>query len=355
MNNRGLVRYVFASSHTSQGFYTFIPELIKGLDKVIILKGAPGTGKSTFIRLVGETMLEQGLEVEFWVSALDAITPDGVYLPQLSIAVINGSLPESIDPHYAGIREQLINLGEYWDLEAIEAHRAEIINLVDQMEISQQQVYKHLKEAGRVKADIRQINAQNLSMEKLGFVTQQLASEILESRSGEKHYFAGALTIDGLVDYVHELSNACQKRYIFKGPAGSGKSMVIGELARQARERGYFLEYYHCGLEVDNLSMVIIRDLQIALIEAGNVEMPPKPWDTLVDLSNCMDNSEVGDVREGSSVNYRNYESLLMKAQQQLEKSNQSNQALKKIYAGAMDLSRLDQIRMNFLAEIRNR
>ena len=353
MNNRGLIRYVFASSHTSQGFYTFIPELIKGLGRVYILKGAPGTGKSTFIRLVGETMSEQGLEVEFWISALDAITPDGVYLPQLDIAIINGSLPESIDPRYPGVKEQLINLGEYWEPAKIEAHRVEIIDMVDQMEISQQQVYKLLKEAGRVKEEIRQINAQNLNMEKLGLVIQQLAAEILESRPGEKHYFAGALTIDGLVDYIHELSNACQKRYIFQGPAGSGKSMVIGELARQARERGYFLEYYHCGLEVDSLSMVIIRDLQIALIEAGNVEISPKPWDTVVDLGLCMDNSDAGEVKEGSSVNYRIFESLLLEAQQQLEKSSQNNKALKKFYTGAMDFSRLDQIRLRLLEEIR--
>lgn len=355
MNNRGLIRYVFASSHTSQGFYTFIPELIKDLGRVYILKGAPGTGKSTFIRLVGETMSEQGLEVEFWISALDSITPDGVYLPQLDIAVINGSLPERIDPRYPGVREQLINLGEYWDPETIEAHQVEIIDLVDEIGGIQQQVYKLLKEAGRVKEEIRQINAQNLNMEKLGLVIQGLAAEILESRPGEKHYFAGALTIEGLVDYVHELSNACQKRYIFKGPAGSGKSMVIGELARQARGRGYFLEYYHCGLEVDSLAMVIIRDLQIALIEAGNVEMSPKPWDIVVDLSLCMDDADAGDVKEGRSVNDRTFERLLLEAQQQLEKSSQSNKALKKIYAGAMDFSRLDQIRLKLLAEIRNR
>jgi len=198
--NRGLTLYVFTSSHTSQGFCTFIPELIQGLEKVYILKGAPGTGKSTFIRMIGEIMAEQGFEAEFWISAFDAVTPDGVYLPQLSRAVINGSLPESIDPYYPGVKEIMINLGDFCDPDLLEEHRQDIIALVDEILSSRQQVYKVLKEAGRVKTEIRRINAQFMNMEKLGQLTRQLTTEILENQPGEKHYFAGILTAEGFVD-----------------------------------------------------------------------------------------------------------------------------------------------------------
>jgi hypothetical protein len=354
VNNRGLIRYVFASSHTTQGYYTFIPELIKDLDRVYILKGAPGSGRSTFIRLVGEVMSEQGLEVEFWISALDSITPDGVYIPQLDLAIINGSLPGNIDPRYPGVKEHLINLGEYWDPAVIQAQRPQIIDLVDRIELSLQKAYCLLKELGRMKAELRQINSRYMNIEKMGQLVKQLGQEILTNRSGEKHYFAGVLTIDGLVDYVHELSHSCQKRYIFKGPAGSGKSMVIGELARLVKEQGYFLEYYHCGLEVESLVMVIIRNLQIALIEAGSVDIPLKPWDVVVDLSLYLEGYDDNHNQESSSENRRSLECLLVEAQQQLEKSSQSQQELKKIYAGAMDFASLDKLRLNLIEEIRD-
>jgi len=352
VNNRGLIRYVFASSHTTKGYYTFIPELIKDLEQVYILKGAPGSGRSTFIRLVGEVMSEQGLEVEFWISALDSITPDGVYIPQLNLAVINGSLSASIDPRYPGIKEHLINLGEYWDQAVIDGQRLQIIELVDKIELARQKAYDLLQELGRLKAEQRRMNSRHMNIEKLGQLVKQLGSEIVANRSGEKHYFAGVLTIDGWVDYVHELSHNCQKRYIFKGPSGSGKSMMIAELARLIKDNGYFLEYYHCGLEVESLVMVIIRNLQIALIEAGSVEIPLKPWDVVVDLSLYMEDYDDDRSRE-SSINSRNIENLLFEARQQLEKSSTSQQELKKIYAGAMDFAGLDKIRLDLIETIR--
>lgn len=352
VNNRGLIRYVFASSHTTQGYYTFIPELIRDLDRVYILKGAPGTGKSTFIRLIGEVLSEQGLEVEFWISALDSITPDGVYVAQLNLAVINGSMQVGIDPRYPGVKEHLIHLGDYWDQAAIEAQRQQIIDLVDMIAFSQQKANDLLRELGRLKAEQRRLNSRHINMEKIEQLIKQLGREIVENRSGEKHYFAGVLTIDGWVDYVHELSHSCQKRYIFKGPVGSGKSMIIGELARLVKDSGYFLEYYHCGLEVDNLVMVIIRNLQIALIESGTGEIPLKPWDVVVDLGLYLEGYDE-EGRQEDNINCRNLENLLLKARQELERSSSSQQELKKIYAGAMDFAGLDKIRRDLLEAIR--
>lgn len=351
--NRGLIRYVFASSHTAAGYHSFIPELIRDLEQVYILKGAPGSGRSTFIRLVGEVMSEQGLEVEFWISALDSITPDGVYIPQLELAVINGSLPTGIDPRYPGVREHLINLGGYWDQAVIDSQRQKIIELVDNIELARQNADKLLQELGRLKAEQRRINSRHMSIEKLTQLVEQLGSEIIARRSGEKHYFAGVLTIDGWVDYVHELSHNCQKRYILKGPSGSGKSMVIAELARLIKDNGYFLEYYHCGLEIESLVMVIIRNLQIALIEGGSAEIPLKPWDVVIDLSLYMQDFD-DDCRQESGTNSRDLENLLFAARQQLEKSSISQQELKKIYAGAMDFAGLDKLRLNLIEALRS-
>ena len=131
---RGKVRYVLTSSNTSHGFRTFLPELLQGVAKVFVLKGAPGTGKSTFIRLLGESFSDQGYEVEFWVSADDPVSPEGVFIPQLKAAVVNGSLSSPIDPSYPGVTRDIIYLGDYWDKNILQDYSQEIINLYEEHE-----------------------------------------------------------------------------------------------------------------------------------------------------------------------------------------------------------------------------
>ena len=63
VGKKGKIKYVFTSSHTKNGFYTFIPKLIRRFAQGLYFKGPAGSGKSTFIRLLGETMCEQGYEV----------------------------------------------------------------------------------------------------------------------------------------------------------------------------------------------------------------------------------------------------------------------------------------------------
>lgn len=349
---RGKVRYVLTSSNTSQGFRTFLPELLQGVAKVFVLKGAPGTGKSTFIRLLGESFSDQGYEVEFWVSAADPVSPEGVLIPQLKAAVVNGSLSTPIDPSYPGVTGDIIYLGDYWDKNLLQGCSQEIMTLYNEQEQHRQQATMVLKKAAEVRDGIKKKAAAYLNLGKLHELVGQLAEEILDTGPAEKHYFASAVTAEGMINYMDEISSFCKKRYLFKGPAGSGKSSAMMELANQARVKGYSLEYYHCGLEADSIQMIIIRNLQIALIDAGTLELAVKPWDVVIDMSECLEGYDEAELLHESSEAFRIFESLLLEAQQELEKTRCCIKGLKKIYSLAMDFEALDRKRQQVRDEI---
>lgn len=349
---RGRIRYVFTSSHTCQGFRTFLPELLDNVGKVFVLKGAPGSGKSTFIRLLGESFSEQGYEVEFWVSAADPVSPEGVLVPQLNAAVVNGSLPCPIEPRYPGVTGDLIYLGDYWDKEAVAARGQVIIDLCDRQDAHRRQADAVLRNACTLKEGMRNQTGAYLNLEKLHQVVDQLVGEILETDPQEKHYFASAVTAEGMINYMDEISTSCTKRYVFRGPAGSGQSTVLAELARRALAKGYSLEYYHCGLETDHLQMIIVPNLQLALIDAGMLELAVKPWDIVVDMSQCLEGYDEVEAMTESSESRRMYEALMLEAQKELDKSQRCQRDLKKIYALAMDFEALDRRRMEVRSEI---
>lgn len=354
MSKSGEIRYVLTSSNTSQGFYTFIPDLIRGLRKIYILKGAAGSGKSTFIRLLGESLSEKGYEIEFWISALDPVNPDGVYIPRLGAAIINGSLPQPIDPRYPGATGHIIYLGEHRNKKEFNGKTREIIDLIDRQEEQNNQAYEVLRNASQAREQVKMAARTCLNMGHIQQLIEELAAELLREQPGEKHYFASAVTADGIVNYIDEISNECKRRYILKGPPGSGKSLVINELAHLAREKGYFLEYYHCGFDVESIVMVIIRNLQLALIDSGNMELSIKPWDIVIDMAAYLDNYDAKEAAVRSSEACRNYESLLWDAQVKLESAHAILKELKKIYTGFMDFEQLDCHRQEILEEIIN-
>jgi len=349
---RGKVRYVLTSSHTSQGFHTFIPDLLQGIPKIYILKGAPGSGKSTFMRLLGESFSEQGYEVEFWVSAADPASPEGVLIPQLQAAVVNGSLAYPIDPRYPGLTGDIIYMGDYWDKHLIQQYGQKIMELCDDQEQHRHQAAAALNSAAAVKETVKQQAAAYLDLGKMHQLIDHLAQEILASYQAEKHYFASAVTAEGMINYMDEISSSCKKRYVFQGPAGSGKSTVMMDLAARARAKGYSLEYYHCGLEADSMQMIIILDLQIALIDAGLLELAVKPWDVVIDMSQCLADYDEGKLIHEVSEPLRVYETLMLEAQQELEQAHRCLKDLKKIYSLAMDFESLDCKRQQVQEEI---
>jgi GTPase SAR1 family protein len=352
VNNRGKIGYVFASSNTSQGFYTFIPDLINDLKKVYILKGAAGSGKSTFIRLLGESISEQGYEVEFWISATDGVSPDGVYIPQLQAAIVNGSLPQPIDPCYPAGREIIINLGEYWNKEKSNFNDKELSQLIENYQRHSDQAYSSLKNATRLKEGIKKVVSRHLNLEKIDQLVQDLSAEIMENHNREKHYFASAVTAEGMINYVDEISNNCSKRYIFRGPSGCGKSTIINEIAARAKQRGYMLEFYHCGLETENIIMVIIRNLQLALIDAGHVEITAKPWDIIIDMAACLDNYDQEVVNTQTSEFHRNLETFMLQAQKELGHAGDALKEIKKLNSATMDFQLLNKKREEIREEI---
>jgi hypothetical protein len=352
VNKSGEIRYLLTSSHTSEGFYTFIPDLIRGLRRIYILKGAPGSGKSTFIRLIGESLCEKGYEVEFWVSALDPVNPDGVFIPRLGAAVVNGSLHQPIDPKYLGVTGHIIYLGQYRNKKELNGKTKEIIDLIDRREEQNNKAYAILRIANQAREQVKVAAKNCLNMGLINQLVDELASELLREQQGEKHYFATSVTADGMINYVDEISQECRRRYILKGPPGSGKSVVIAKLAQLAKDKGYFLEYYHSGIDVESIVMIIIRNLQLALIDGGNMELSIKPWDVVIDMTNYLVNyvPEAAAVRNSEVI--RNYESLFWEAQVQLEEAYNTLKELKKIYAGLMDFEELDCRRQEIVEEI---
>ncbi len=95
-------RHLFAWGHTPQGKTEFIDTLLNGTDTLYVLKGQPGTGKSTFLSRIAERALTYNLGVEYYHNTLDPERLDLVILPDLRVAFVINAEPYAYTPNFDG-------------------------------------------------------------------------------------------------------------------------------------------------------------------------------------------------------------------------------------------------------------
>ena len=95
----GRLKKVFPGGNTSKGFHSFYDYIIEpDATRIFVIKGGPGVGKSTFMRKIGETMLSRGYDVELHCCSSDNGSLDGVMIPAIRVALLDGTAPQSAVP-----------------------------------------------------------------------------------------------------------------------------------------------------------------------------------------------------------------------------------------------------------------
>ncbi|WP_238473238.1 ATPase [Desulforamulus profundi] len=69
---KGKLKKVFPGGNTSRGFFSYYDHIINpDATRILVIKGGPGVGKSTFMRYIGEKMLDLGYDVEYHCCSSD--------------------------------------------------------------------------------------------------------------------------------------------------------------------------------------------------------------------------------------------------------------------------------------------
>lgn len=89
----GIKKCYFASANTCKGFVSFFDYIINDAKRIYIIKGGPGCGKSTFIKKMGEELLEFGFDIDFIYCPSDMNSLDGIFIHGVDFAVIDGTPP----------------------------------------------------------------------------------------------------------------------------------------------------------------------------------------------------------------------------------------------------------------------
>ncbi|MBS4030181.1 MAG: hypothetical protein KGZ63_01975 [Clostridiales bacterium] len=272
---KGRTRQFFAGSNTAYGFYSLFHYIPGQVDRrLVIIKGGPGTGKSTLMKGIGNRAMEQGFDIEQFYCSSDSNSLDGVAVPSLGFAVVDGTAPHVIDPVYPGAMDEIINLGRFWNSSVLQQHKGEISDLIGQSKIIYPQAYQYLKEANVVMEKLRYLMSLAMDYFSLSKMSHQLLNELVaalppaKTKPVERHLFAGAVSSAGLMNFYPSILQDCTTLYLLTGDPGTGKSYLLQQVYDTVRRAGHDLEVYRCPFDPERIDAVVVPVLQTAFVKA---------------------------------------------------------------------------------------
>lgn len=153
-----MVRRYFLGGNTAQGFYSLYDGFCAGQeDFLYVIKGGPGCGKSSFMRKIGKAAEDAGLDVEYVICSGDPDSLDGVYIPALHVGYVDGTSPHVVEPTLPAAGGAYVDLGRFYDSEAIKPERDKLKSLTCAYRQAYQDAYADLREAKQLHDELEAI------------------------------------------------------------------------------------------------------------------------------------------------------------------------------------------------------
>lgn len=353
-------KHYFACGNTAKGFQNMFESNLQGLKKIYILKGGPGTGKSTLMKKVGKKYVDKGYDVEYIHCSSDPDSLDGVIVRGVSVGIVDGTAPHVIEPKVAGAIEEYVNLGTAWNVELLENKTDEIRALQEQISLCYPKAYEAFDKALKIHDDWEKIYIDNMNFERADALTEKVCEMLLgnieKQESGiVRHRFFGGSTPKGAMDYVENITSNCKKRYFIKGRPGSGKSTMLKKILRRAEALGLEVEVYHCGFDPNSLDMILLPGLELCIFDstAPHEYEPSREGDDVIDMYTELINPNTDERYEDELKDIKKrYKETVAIGTSYLKKAKDLHDELEKYYIAATDYDIIEKTTNDVMARI---
>jgi len=234
----------FLAANSAEGFVSHFGDCYDSYDgwKAYIIKGGPGTGKSSFMRYVAKEGEKKNLKVEYFPCSSDPNSLDAVSFPEIKTVIMDGTAPHIVDPKFVGICENLLDFGVFWNEELLSEKREEIIKLTLENKEAHKRASNYIKTAGNLIKSNYETALGFTDIKKAEIFAEKLIKKYIP-KGDKKGYewirFLSGITPFSVVSYADSLLSVYENTVIIRDEYGVSSTIIFEKIRQYSLENGY--------------------------------------------------------------------------------------------------------------------
>ena len=274
--------HLFLGSNSGEGFCSLYDQLPGArFDDLMILKGGPGCGKSSFMRRVAKALTGASYDCVYIHCSGDPDSLDAVIFPQLRAGIVDGTSPHVLEPEYTVAHDRYVDLTRFYDVEAVKARRADLVALSDAYRGAYREAYRCLRAAEAVATGRRDTVAAVFDGEKLERRVLSILRRELRSgpdgAGGEVRAFLGGVTHQGTICRFDTVEALCPRVFELSDSFGLAAD-ALEALRKTALRAGCRVLACPDPLAPQRLRHLLLPELGAAFVTSGGETVyPGKP------------------------------------------------------------------------------
>lgn len=266
----GEATHFFLGANSGLGFQSLFQQFCQSerYHDLLVLKGGAGCGKSTMMRKIGEAMEARGETVEYLHCSGDPDSLDGVHIPRIATAVVDGTSPHSIEPCYPVAVDRYVNLGQFYDIARGKQAREEIIHRTKAYKEAYRGAYHVLSAARELEVHLSSLLLQGVDYEKLTRRTDGIIAREIRGKGGEQpdqYRFLGSLTHKGAVWRFDSVETICPRIYQLLDSTGLAAPM-LERIRTASRAKHYGVIVCPDPEHMEQIQHLLIPELGVAFV-----------------------------------------------------------------------------------------
>ncbi len=341
----------FLAANSCEGFISKFDECYNPNEwKVYIIKGGPGTGKSSFMKKIAKKADEKNINYIICPCSSDPDSLDAIILPDKKLIALDGTSPHTLDPIYPGVCEEILNFGQFWDSKKLQ-DRTQIIEITNHNKLLHATASRYLQAIGKLMLDNYKTALACTQKEKTQNFAKTIAKRYITKANCNPYEwvrFIGGIGPKGLISFPETVTSTCKEIIIIEDSFGASSNIIMEELRTNALQNGHeIITLKNPFLPSTITDHIIIPQLSLAFVTENDF-IDFKSTARKIHSRRFTKNKSLHQSKERIKFNKKAINLLLNSASDTLKGAKTVHDELESYYIKAMDFEKLNNFTEKF-------